>query len=147
MKVNVKKGMVGACLWMGVVFLVSCSDGGGGGGDNNINGVWQCMSLDVCDGLSHTYYTDRYVEITDGGLRTYQCYRGTGSVCYYCPEYDGAWSGSLDTGNISVHEETMTLTVNNHKTCPMTMTLERASQTDIQNVLENCDMITAEEEW
>ena len=141
MKFSVKKGVAGACLWMGLAFFMGCSGGGGGDddGDKNINGVWRFMNVSRCNGYSYDYKPNEYLEVTDGGFRSYQCY---GGVCYYCEEDDLAWTGALDTSNISVHEETMTLTVNQNTTCPITMTLERADQSDIPNVLANCGMMT-----
>ena len=140
MKFSVKKGVVLACLWMGLAFFVSCSGGGGDDdGDQNINGVWRYMNVSRCNGYSYDYQPNEYLEVTDDRFRSYQCY---GAVCYYCEADDLPGTGVMDTSNISVHEDIMTLTVNQHTTCPITMTLERADQSDIPNVLENCDVIT-----
>lgn len=129
-----KRSLILCLLLIGLAVNIGSGDGSDSDDQQNVNGIWKYKNMTLCNGFSYDY-KDEYLEISDDLIRSYRCADGK---CYYCSDWDEELTAQLDTSNLAVNGEIMTITVEDSCTV---MTLERASESDIDGAEDNCSII------
>jgi len=118
--------------------LLVCDSGLPDGG----SGVWNYKSYDLdlddgCETISINEFNSGkiFLRITGNQIRYYRC---GGNKCYYCPEHD---TDAIDFKGFAISDNILTVYYEDYDgdDCIPKMVLEKASESDIDGAIEDCD--------